>query len=716
MKNPLEKFKHRNIAKVATAYAVVGWLMLQMTEIILPTFNAPQWIAQTIIFVVIMGFPIALLIAWASELKSIESSGPSKLSLESEAARVEVPKSLSYGVGIIGISIIGLFAFYVSTSLFEVSNPNENTSTPLIVDSNTRMRPSIKNRILLGDTCCRAWGSKSDIAISPDGRWVVYTDFTPPEMSIKILDTTSFDSAREIDTLLMAPSEGYPTFSEDGRWVYYAQNAALKRARVEGGTPQVVISEEVGGSGFSVRGQSVAYFNTSSQALEIFDIGTGESRQVLENNGSVNATYTWPQFVPQTNKILATLGTRGTYANARVDLIDLDSGEIRNVVPLGFNARYASSGHVIFARGDSLWALPVRGASLEAAGDAVPIIFDLEIYEQFANVGYSLSNEGRLIYVSGAIDSSSGQFAPVFVSSSGIERALPIEAGRYGSPQFSPDERYLSLTRNSAQGSDVWLFNFEGQTLERRTFDDISSRAVWTSAGDRLVYRCGVDICSVASNGTGSSAPILEEFPQSFPNQELNDGTLLISAGNPSETFVANASQKAENIIERLELAPPNSNTGFMRISPDGNWLAYQSQETGRLEVFVRPFPDTGGGKWQVSRNGGSFPLWDKSSNRLFYWDSYQDAAMASTFEFSEQGGSSMSISFGTPELLFSGNGRFATTTWPYWDYSPSSDEFVIIKPEISTQDILSSQTQLFVIENWFDELNPQTSAKSLED
>lgn len=78
MQNPLEKFKHRNIAKVATAYAVVGWLMLQMTEIILPTFNAPQWIAQTIIFVVIMGFPIALLIAWASEIKSSGSGGASQ--------------------------------------------------------------------------------------------------------------------------------------------------------------------------------------------------------------------------------------------------------------------------------------------------------------------------------------------------------------------------------------------------------------------------------------------------------------------------------------------------------------------------------------------------------------------------------------------------------------------------------------------------------------
>ena len=88
MINPLEKFKHRNIAKVATAYAVVGWLMLQMTEIILPTFNAPQWIAQTIIFVVIMGFPIALLIAWASEMKpDVNDLAPGELTRESSAIK-----------------------------------------------------------------------------------------------------------------------------------------------------------------------------------------------------------------------------------------------------------------------------------------------------------------------------------------------------------------------------------------------------------------------------------------------------------------------------------------------------------------------------------------------------------------------------------------------------------------------------------------------------
>ena len=233
MKNPLEKFKHRNIAKVATAYAVVGWLMLQMTEIILPTFNAPQWIAQTIIFVVIMGFPIALLIAWASEIKSSGSGGASQDPASElggkDKQETEIPKRLFLTVGAASVSIIGLFAFYVSTSLFDVRESSLNRTEEVTAIPNLGIKPSIKNRIVLGDTCCRSWGSKSDIAISPDGRWVVYTDFTAPEMTIKILDSTSFGQARDIDTILMASSEGYPTFSEDGRWVYYAHNAALNK-------------------------------------------------------------------------------------------------------------------------------------------------------------------------------------------------------------------------------------------------------------------------------------------------------------------------------------------------------------------------------------------------------------------------------------------------------------------------------------------------------
>lgn len=126
-KNPLERFKHRIIAKVATAYAVVGWLMLQTTEVILPTLNAPQWIAQTIIFVVIMGFPIALLIAWASEVKA----GNYQVILNNEESSVAsdgnstlgISKKVFYGVAALSLSIVGLFAFYVSTVLFRMEQP-----------------------------------------------------------------------------------------------------------------------------------------------------------------------------------------------------------------------------------------------------------------------------------------------------------------------------------------------------------------------------------------------------------------------------------------------------------------------------------------------------------------------------------------------------------------------------------------------------------------
>ena len=136
MKNPLNRLKHRNIAKVASAYAIVGWLMLQLTEIVLPTFNAPQWIAQTIIFVVIMGFPIAILIAWASEIKS-EDNEPSaeENAFDSNLrpkATFKTSKKVFYSVAAMSLSIIGLFAFYVSTVLFRI----EQSTEVLVTQSN----------------------------------------------------------------------------------------------------------------------------------------------------------------------------------------------------------------------------------------------------------------------------------------------------------------------------------------------------------------------------------------------------------------------------------------------------------------------------------------------------------------------------------------------------------------------------------------------------
>ena len=144
MKNPLNRLKHRNIAKVASAYAIVGWLMLQLTEIVLPTFNAPQWIAQTIIFVVIMGFPIALLIAWASEIKSADNVPSAEENAFESNLRPKATFKTSkvfYSVAALSLSGIGLLLF--TTTCFSIYS-----NRPKFLSQSTRVLPSLKRQFL----------------------------------------------------------------------------------------------------------------------------------------------------------------------------------------------------------------------------------------------------------------------------------------------------------------------------------------------------------------------------------------------------------------------------------------------------------------------------------------------------------------------------------------------------------------------------------------
>ncbi|RPG58977.1 MAG: hypothetical protein CBD51_003930 [Flavobacteriales bacterium TMED191] len=705
MPSQWERFKQSNIAKIVIGYSLVVWVLIQLIEAVLPTFETPLWVAQTLTFLLILGFPIALLVGWAYEKLPAQHTDTDGVKSEPQPAHSTPKKTLVF-VGIGSCAVIGLFGFYMMPFIFDQSSFTSESNSSVNIVRDIPSYNSLRYEINLGNTRARGWGARTDITISPNGRTLVYASYDPPTQFLMLKDMTSFDEPTILTELTMNNVSGYPQFSNDGQWVFYHEDGTIKRIRVEGGTPQTVIASEAAPSGLAVRGQTLVYLDEESSSLKFFDMASEQATQIKgDDSEDKKYEYTWPYLFPDGRFLLATNGIRGGYADSSVDLIDLTTGDVREIIPVGYKAVYSESGHVIFARGEAIWAQPFDTSTMTVSGDAVPLIFDTEIYEQYGNVGYALSNEGRMVFVNGGISGvGQGNERPVFVSRNGTERELPIELANYGSPQLSPDNRFLSVMRVEEGGSDVWVYDIEAGTFGRRTFDLTSGRAIWSADGGTLFYQCenGLTVCTVASNGTAPAQKVFSVQGLALPHYETSSGSLLLSAGSNRSVFNADLNGNSETLMTNLALGPSLSE--FAALSPDENWIAYSSNETGIFEVYVRPYPSITSGKWQISRNGGRFPMWSSNESELFWWNTYTNEINAAKYQTRNLENSPDEFQIFNPEQLFAAN--YMSNQWPPVDYNSTTDEFVFIKDTlINAEDVVQNLTHLAVIENWFDEL-----------
>ena len=706
MKGKWEKFKHRTLTKVFLGYAVVAWVLIQVIEAVLPTFETPLWVAQTITFLLILGFPIAILVGWASE-KLPAASGVSGNPSEVPQLAHATPRRTLVWVGTGSCLVVGLFGFYMmpfifNESAFEQTRNRSGFGRELALISN-----SLKYKLMLENKGTRGNGTQSEISVSPNGRYIVYTEFASPALNIYLHDFTSFDEASLLITITQNIDSGYPQFSSDGQWIYYFDSSQIFRIRREGGTPQLVIDEGVSIAGLTTIGSDVIYRNVNG-SLESYNLGSEIISPLMNASGEPLALdYSWPQFIAGTSKMLATRGGRGAYTDLSVDLIDLESGEIKVIAPNGLFGRFVSSGHVIFGRDEALWAQPVDPDTFELSGDAVPVIFDVEAVPAFGRANYDISNDGRLVYT------SKSDFGPNFalnqialVNRLGDEQILEVTSGRHFWPRINPNNTLLSLTTFTEDGNpDIWVYDLVNGTLGRRSFTGNSGRAIWSLDGFELIYQCNdMDICITAADGTSSAQNILAGFQAPVPTYLSRDGTLILEHGNPSEIFITNLNESSETSLTNLNLSPSGTESSDGVLSPDESWIAYSSDETGREEIYVRPYPEVTSGKWQVSRNGGRYPRWNQDTSEIFWWDRVNLTLLNSQYEVSQGNSDRNSISFSNPETLYETPYRFSGST-SNWDYSPKDDNAVFIKRTNSAANPIQSQIEIHIVDDFFGEL-----------
>jgi Tol biopolymer transport system component len=351
---------------------------------------------------------------------------------------------------------------------------------------------------------------------------------------------------------------------------------------------------------------------------------------------------------------------------------------------------------------NNLFAIAFDPDRLEVKGGPVSLVEG--IFRALAPQ-YSVSDSGTLVYVPGESTAAGAVRTLVWVDRKGEEEAIPAEPNNYSEPRISPDGTKVALSVDTGGNTDIWIWDMVRETMTRLTFDEaIDACPLWTPDGRRIVFFSERDPRGIywqAADGTGE-VEMLGSVPDRIilPSSWSGDGKTLAffeTAGAIDNFDIGIMSMEGDH--ERTSLLSEKYIEAQPKISPDGKWMAYASDESGKAEIYVRPFPDVNKGRWQVSVNGGDTPLWSPDGREIFYRNG--DSVMAVPVE-TEQG-----FKPGKPEELFRGTyTAYSLVTYANaWDISPDGKRFLMMKGAGVFGSDAAGPRKINIVLNWDEEL-----------
>jgi len=547
----------------------------------------------------------------------------------------------------------------------------------------------------------------SSVVLSPDGTRLVTVvgDDNAKTLAIRPLD--------RLEAVQLAAGSGtvsvpyHPFFSPDGAWVGFVTPSELRKIPASGGTAQALCKvERSRGASWSEDGTIVIAPSPASGLVRVSAAGGQPEPLTRLDAAKGEVTHRWPQVLPGGKAVLFTSHKKSRDFNeAAIEVVVIASGERKVVHSGGSYARYVRSGHLVYVNQTTLFAVPFDPVRLAVEGSPVPILENLATSAAEGSGQFSASDTGRLAYVTA--DNSVSEYAAQWVDRKGGAATLITEPGTYANPRLSPDGRRLALTVLRDGNWDIWVYDLERGVPTRLTFDDAAeTEQVWSPDGRELVFssdKSGVDqLFRKRADGSGDTRPLTMPAKGSlWPSSWSRDGQIAFTAANSGsgfDVFVANADtpEKAEAFVSTPFR---ESDAAF---APDGRWLAYTSNESGRLEVYVRPFPP-GGGRWQVSDGGGAYPRWSRDGNQLFYRT--DTGVMSAPVEAAGE-----TLRVGKPTVVVQGPFRGGTTGigaggFTFGDYDVSPDGQRVVMFPAAAGPGRPEHPHVTLVTHWFDEL-----------
>jgi Tol biopolymer transport system component len=525
--------------------------------------------------------------------------------------------------------------------------------------------------------------NESAVAISPDGTQLA---FVATRGGAQLLYLRAMDS-QEARPVPETEGASNPFFSPDGRWLGFFAGGKLKKVSVNGGAAITLCDvANMLGASWSSRGTIV--FGTVGPLMQVPDAGGIPQALTHLEKGEIG--HGWPEFLPDGKAVLFMASPSGGVA-----VYSLEAGARRDLIQPATSPHYSPSGHLVYAQmGGNLMAVSFDVRRQIVTGATVPVGEGVLMYLANGAAQYSLSDTGSLIYVSGGAETAHRKL--VWVDRKGVEQGLSAPPRAYRYPRLSPDGQRVAATVEEGGGGQIWLYDLRRDALTRWTFEGTNNLiGGWTPDGTRIVFRSNKEglpnlFWQLADGSGGLERLTTSEYSQN-PTSLSPDGQVLAFAQiNPQTGYDIWVLQMADRKAKPFLQTP--SAESAPRFSPDGHWLAYTSDESGHTEVFVQPYPGPGG-KWQISTDGGTEPIWNPSGRELFYRSGNKmmvvDVATQPTF------------SAGKARLLFEGQYLPTPATFPNYDVSADGQRFLMIKALGDTQ----APTQINVVLNWAEEL-----------
>jgi eukaryotic-like serine/threonine-protein kinase len=531
----------------------------------------------------------------------------------------------------------------------------------------------------------------SSIALSRDGRRLVYQSVrnSQSRLVLRAIDRTE-------ETVLRGTEGGFgPFFSPDGNWVAFFTESELKKVPLDGGGPVTICTTPPVSRGGSWADDDTIYFTPDfTRGVQRVAAAGGRPADVTTLDLSANeSNHLFPEALPGGEVLLFTVWKGGSFDAASIWAFSTRTAKRILLIEGAAEARYLPQGYLVFARAGTLFAVPFDPKTLALLGAAMPLVEGVLSDPATGTAHYAVSYTGTLVYAPGQYTVAPSRIA--WVDRRGGIEFLPCEPGFYDQLKLSPDGRRLAFVALN----DIWVYDFGSRTTTRTTFRGVNQAPVWAPDGRHIAFSSSQSVTQPTLywvDPAGSQEPevLSRDGEVQFPSSWSPDGTTLAYAEikliNPETDFDIWL-LSGPSPWKRQDLIRTPFKDDQPTFSPDGRALAWVSNDTGRPEVYVRPYPGTG--RTMVSVDGGSDPIWSRSGTELFYRSGRRIYAVPI--------GTKSVLTIGRPSPLFEGDFDWGAITPGIPSYDVAADGRFIMVPLAARE----SPARLDVVLNWVEDL-----------
>jgi eukaryotic-like serine/threonine-protein kinase len=564
--------------------------------------------------------------------------------------------------------------------------------------------------------------TRTDVALSPDGRMLVFSGIKSGKQQLY---------ARAMDRLEATAIPGTensnsPFFSPDGQWLAFWQgqflNGAvgeLRKVRLDGGLPVTICRTPLLFGATWGADDTIVFGNARGGLLQVAAAG-GVPRAFTELDRSQNeASHRLPHFLPDGRSILFTVTvgqSARSFDRTRIVVRSLADNRQSTIITGGADGRYVPTGHIVYASANTLMAAAFDSARLTVTGSPITVVEGvLQAHGPWVPGGvtagetgaaqFAVSSSGSLVYLPGPAFPEPRR-SLVWVDRRGSETVLPAAAHNYLGPRISPDGRRFVVYALGFKPA-MWIFDFASRTFAPTTPESDGYWPIWNVDGTGITFGEELPSGHVASmrlDGTGTDVLMNDN---NVPGAWSPDGSTLVF----TRLLASSGWEMREWSRERGDrrLLPPSATPSLERyptFSPDGRWLAYASNDSGRDQVYVRAYPGMST-RQQISTEGGFAPAWSRDGRELFFMTGANEDARLMVAPFDTGTGAVTA----PPRVLLKGPYGICSPMRCY-DPAPDGEHFVMIRfPPPGTDDPVN--TRIAVVLNWFDELKRLAPASS---